>query len=792
MRWFLRLAAALVVIVVVAAVSVAIALRSSLPSVDGEFAVSGITSAAVIERDAEGIPTITASNRKDLAFATGYAHAQDRYFQMDLIRRRAAGELSALIGPATLGSDRAYRFHRFRARALKVLAGLPAAQREILDAYTAGANEGLESLDARPFEYLLLRAEPAPWRTEDTVLVLYAMFMTLNDSLASRDIRRSYAREVFPDSVYFWLYPDGTDLDAPIIGEPREPLPVPGPDDLDLRHVVIDTGSRGDVVEPPIPGSNNWAVAGRLTTTGAALVANDMHLGISVPNIYYQARLVSTGADARDVMGVTLPGSPFVVAGSNPHLAWGYTNSYGDWADAVLLVPGDTPDTYRTPAGDRAFDVHVETIEVRDAPPVELRVRETVWGPVLEDGHPAGDVAVSWIAHHAEAVNTNIFGLETVRSVAEALDVANTMGIPPQNFVTGDVDGNIAWTIAGQIPVKRGFDPRLPADWSEAAGWDGWLDPADYPRVVNPESGRIWTANTRVVDGAFLDIIGDGGYDRGARGRQIRDRLFAREEFSPEDMLDIQTDHRALFLARWQRLLVRVLEEQDLDADPEIARFLELTRGWLPYAAPDSVGYRLVRSFRLEVQSRAWQALMAPIKAAYGDSVDTWRSPQFEAALWQLVTEQPPHLLPANFESWDAFLVDAARGAAEYFDAQYDTELGERRWGERNTARIQHPLSLAVPALSDWLDMPAEPLAGDADLPRAQGPTFGASERFAVSPGHREAGIMHMPVGQSGHPWSPFYSAGHADWVAGRPSPFLPGAAAHTLRLVPAGQGGAR
>ena len=149
------------------------------------------------------------------------------------------------------------------------------------------------------------------------------------------------------------------------------------------------------------------------------------------------------------------------------------------------------------------------------------------------------------------------------------------------------------------------------------------------------------------------------------------------------------------------------------------------------------------------------------------------------------MSERPAHLLPANFDSWDAFLVDAVRAAAAYFESEYETGLGERTWGERNTARIQHPLSLAIPVLSRWLDMPREPLPGDADLPLAAGPTFGASERFAVSPGLRESGLMHMPVGQSGHPLSPFYSSGHRDWVEGRPSPFLPGSTMHTLTLLP-------
>lgn len=783
LRWVGRLAAIGAALVVIALLSAWLVLRASLPTLDGTLTAEGLSADVKVERDADGIPTIIAANRRDLAFATGFVQAQDRYFQMDLIRRRAAGELSALIGAATLDSDKRYRFHRFRARARAEVASLDAADRGLLEAYAEGANAGLESLGGRPFEYWLLGAEPEPWRAEDTVLVVYAMFVTLNDPRASRDVRRSYVRNVLPDAAYDWLYPDGTYWDAPIVGTAREPAPVPGPDALSLNDVDLAPGSGSEVTEPPIPGSNNWAVSGALTGTGQALVANDMHLGINVPNIYYQARLVTKGDEPRDIMGVTLPGSPFVVAGSNEYMAWGYTNSYGDWSDAVLLKPGAAPGTYRTPEGDRAFERYVETIEVKDAAPVEYEIRETIWGPVDEIDYPHGDIAVSWIAHEPGGVNIRLVDLETVRSVEEAVAVANTMGIPPQNFVTGDRDGNIAWTIAGRIPAKAGFDPLLPADWSESHGWTGWLQPEEYPRVINPPSGRIWTANTRVVDGDFLRVIGDGGYDRGARGGQIRDGLLASDSFAPEDMLAIQTDDRALFLARWQKLLVRLLGEPAHVDDPELAEFLGLVRDWIPRAAPESVGYRLVRGYRLEVQDRAWAALMAPVREVYGEDVDTWRSPQFEAALWQLVTEQPPHLLPQNYGSWDEFLVDAVRGTIAYYGENYDTPLRERSWGELNTARIQHPLSLAVPQLSAWLDMPRDRLPGDADLPRAQGPGFGASERFAVSPGDRANGIMHMPTGQSGHPMSPYYTRGHGDWVEGRSSPFLPGDAAHTLTL---------
>ena len=801
-RWLKRIAAGFALLAVAGALAAWLLLRASLPTLDGEVSVAGLSTAASIERDAEGIPTVTAANREDLAFATAYAHAQDRYFQMDLIRRRAAGELSALIGAATLDSDKRHRFHRFRTRARNVLADLPDSDRRLLERYADGANAGLASLAGKPFEYWLLGAEPEPWLAEDSLLALYAMFMTLNDPRASRDVRRSYARNVFSDAVYDWLYPDGTPWDAPLLGEARSARPVPPSSEIDLRGKPVliaaeeqydGTQNRSSSVpvddpygDPPIDGSNNWVVSGALTASGHAMVANDMHLGINVPNIYYQLRLVVTGDEPVDIMGVSLPGGPLIVAGSNEHMAWGYTNSYGDWSDAVLLEPGSRPGTYRTPDGDREFDIVTEQIAVKGESPVDYVVRETIWGPVDEQlDYPHGDVAVSWIAHHVEAVNFNVLKLERARSVGEALAIANTMGIPPQNFVCGDREGNIGWTIAGRIPRKQDFDPALPADWSTGAGWRGWLPPEAYPRIVNPPSGRIWTANSRVVDGAALELIGDGGYDRGARARQIRDGLFAREQFDAADMLAIQTDDRAIFLGRWQELLVDLLEQPGRAATPATAEYLNLARDWLPRAAPESAGYRLVRSFRLQVQKRVWQALSSPIRSVYGEDVNVWRSPQFEAALWQLITERPPHLLPVNYDSWDALLADAVAGSIDYFEQNYDTPLSERVWGERNTARIQHPLSLAVPQLSRWLDMPQEPLAGDADLPLAQSPRFGASERFAVAPGDRANGIMHMPTGQSGHPLSAFYRKGHRAWVEGTPSPFLPEATVHRLILTP-------
>lgn len=777
---------AVLVLVLLLAIVAWLGLRASLPELDGEVSVAGIEDAVTIERDSDGIPVITASNRQDLAYGTGFAHGQDRFFQMDLIRRQAAGELSELVGAAALEVDKRYRFHRFRSRAQVVFDAASDAERALMEAYAAGVNAGLASLDARPFEYFVLGSEPRTWDARDSLLAVYAMYMQLNDSRAIKETRRGLAHRVLPAEVYAWMYPQGTSWDAPIMGEARSAAGIPSADVYSIRHIPDTAPPANEQGRYPLRGSNNWAVSGALTTNGRALVSNDMHLGHAVPNIWYQARLRVEGPEGRDVAGVTLPGAPFVISGSNTYVAWGYTNSYGDWTDAVVLQPGDEEGTYKSPEGDRKIKTVVETINVKDGDPVEYEIRETIWGPINDDiEYPGGDIAVSWIAHKPEGLNLRLLDLETVTSVHEALDVANTMSMPPQNFVTGDAGGNIGWTIAGQIPRKAGFDPMLPADWSSEHGWQGWLDPSEYPRVVNPESGRIWTANARVTDAEALRIVGDGGYDLGARASQIRDGLFAKETFTPEDMLAIQYDDRALFLSRWRDLLLDVVDDEAIAANPALAEYRDLVVNWIPRAVPESVGYRLVRAFRLEVERRLFHALMAPAWALYGEGVRLRVSNQFEGPLWTVVTEQPMHLLPSDYQDWQQLMLAAVEQNIAWFTGNFEGPLSGRTWGEANTASIRHPLSRNIPVLGGYLDMPADQLNGDLDMPKAQGPTFGASQRYAVYPGDEESSFLHMPTSQSAHPLSGFFGRGHDDWVDGRSNPFLPGKPAYTLTLNP-------
>ncbi len=788
-------------------------LRASLPQLDGEIVLDGLEAPVRIERDELGVPTIRAASEADAVRALGFLHAQDRFFQMDLTRRQTAGELAEVLGEAALPSDRRFRVHRLRYRARTLLDELPREERVLAEAYTQGVNAGLASLGARPFEYDVLRADPRPWSTEDTFLTVYAMYFQLNDYRANRESFGGLIYDLLGPEMYDFLLPLGTEWDAAIDGTLFEQPLVPPAEIFDLRELpqpdteVATLGPpprlAGGERMPPAAGSNNWAVAGAHTVHGGALLANDMHLGLSVPNIWYRASIVippvdggeSVGREAEGgsriptLTGVTLPGTPFVIAGSNGAVAWGFTNTWGDWEDLVVLepVPGD-PDAYRSPGGPRTLERHHERIVVRDGEDDVVEVEATIWGPVVDTDHRGRKRALRWIAHDRRGVTFALRELRTAATVEEAIGIANRVGAPPQNFVVADSSGRIGWTVMGPVPRRFGHDGRRPASWADGArGWDGWLEPSEYPRILDPPVGRIWTANSRVVGGEMMEKIGVGVYRLGARGRQIRDDLMELDRASETALLAVQLDDRALFLERWRRLLLDVLDEDALAGEPARRELRRLAEHWGGRATVDSAGYRLVRAFRLFLADDLLGAITAVCKKA-DDRFDFGLLGQYEGPLWTLVSERPAHFVAPPHESWDRQLLAAVDRVLEYF-SQDGEPLAEQTWGRRNTARIQHPLSRVAPFAGRWLDMPSDRLPGDANMPRYQAPAEGASERMVVSPGREEDGIFHMPTGQSGHPLSPFYRKGHDAWVHGKPTPFLPGPVAHTLTLVPRDSG---
>ena len=812
-------------------------LRGGAPRLDGDVVLEGLSAPVQVTRDALGTPSIIAGSRPDAMRVLGYLHAQDRFFQMDLARRVAAGELSDLVGSAALDYDRRQRIFRLREVAKQILSRATPAQRSLLQAYADGVNAGLKAIATWPFEYGVLFRRPQPWQPEDSILVIHAMYFELQSPEDRHESQLALMRDVLPPPLFQFLSAAGTQWDAPIVGKPMEVPPMPGAGVIDLRRASppklaftsedepADTGSNssgaagvfdrhagGMPIRTSAPtwmwrqegapgtgqsyddeiadiGSNNWAVNGAHGAGGHAMVANDMHLGIRVPNTWYRAQWSYPDPSMTDahltLTGVTLPGVPALVVGSNGHVAWGFTNSYGDWSDLVLLhIDPNDPDRYRTAEGWKHFEHHTEVIRVKHGSDASLDVRDTVWGPVLDQDHNGNWRAIHWMAADPEATDLELGDMDHARDVQGAMAVANRAGMPEQNFVTADADGHIAWTIAGRIPLREGFDPLVPSYWDKpGTGWMGWLDPAKYPRVVDPADGRLWSANARVVDGPMLAQIGDGGYDLGARAGQIRDDLHARETFAASDLLAIQLDDRAKFLARWRSLLLQLLNPQRVFSHPDRAAFRQAVSDWDGRASVDSVGYRLVREFRSQVEDLVMAPLFAACKQA-DPKFDYHGLAQLEGPLWALVSQQPKNLLDPTYKDWDALMLDAVGKVSDSIAAT-QKPLSAYTWGARNEVHFRHPLSGALPFLSRFLDMAPAHLPGDSNMPRVQGRDFGASERMVVAPGHEAEGIFEMPTGQSGWPLSPFYRNSEPAWEKGEATALLPGKAEHTLVFKP-------
>ncbi len=788
-RWLLRIAGLIALLAIVLVVGAWLALRGSLPQLEGQVQTSALAAGVTLERDALGTVTIRAQNRADATWTLGFVHAQERFFEMDLMRRSAAGELAELFGAAALPIDRRARVHRMRSRAEAALALAPEAERKLVDTYRDGVNAGLGALSTRPFAYLLTRNTPRPWTSADCLLVIDAMYFSLNDAQNKRELGFSRMKAALPDSVYQFLTATGGWWDAPLSGPAMRWPDPPSAADIDLRALDQSLLKHTEAASDVVPGSNSFAVSGALTG-GAGMIANDMHLDLRVPDIWFRARLIYPNprhpGDMIDVSGASLPGTPAIVAGSNRSIAWGFTNSYGDFTDWVRVIPDPAKaDHYLTAEGNVAIDTSVESIAVHGADAESLVVRETRWGPIIAEDADGTPLALAWTAEREGAVNLELINLETAETADEAVAIAHRAGMPAQNFLVADRFGSIAWTIAGRIPMRiGGFDPSLPADWSKpGTGWNGWLSADETPLISNPPWQRLWTANARVVDeGKHLELLGDGGYDLGARQHQIRDDLRAKDHFTTADMLDIQLDDRALFLEPWHKQLLKILQQGTATAQRDAV--LKALNDWDGHASIHSVGYRIVRGWRNEVKDTVLDAFAGAVRVRYAD-FELPKLAQSEHAVWMLLQRRPENLLPPGYQTWEALQLEALDRVTANLDKQ-PGGIAARTWGERNTARIAHPLSRALPGfLARMLDMPADQLPGDSNMPRVQATAFGASERFAVSPGDEEHGYFELPGGQSGHPLSPFYGAGHRDWVEGKPTPFLPGPAIYNLQFEP-------
>ncbi|WP_214660502.1 penicillin acylase family protein [sulfur-oxidizing endosymbiont of Gigantopelta aegis] len=777
-------------------------LYSSLPDLDGTKKITLLNQGVTIERDAQGIPTIRGKHRQDTAFALGYVHAQERYFQMDLLRRSAAGELAALFGDDAYESDVKIRLHRFRERAKQAVRKLPKAHYAALVAYSNGVNTGIESLVNDPYQYLLLGQTPKPWEPEDSLLCVYAMYFDLNDELGVRETSLAILKDELPPSWFKFLTPKGGEWDAAMDDSALEDVKLSIPS-LSLpkkllaynlstpalfvsklsahpkqtlnfvdRHFLPGTNTNF------LPGSNSWAVDASLTPYDSAMMANDMHLTLRVPNIWFRASWYLE--DGRRVTGVTLPGTPAMVVGSNEHIAWGFTNSYGNWGDIIVLQTNADETQYQSAEGWKNFTVYKHLIESSNGSDKELLTIETQWGPVIGRNHKGQLLAHQWLAYSPNATNLNLLVLEKSDSVKDALDVAKSLGMPPQSIVIADNEGHIGWTIAGLIPKRD--------EAAMTGGWQDYEQANDYPILSDPDSHRIWTANNRLFSAKTLSHIGFEGGDLGARAQQVRDGLLAKTQFKETDFLAIQLDNEAKLLARWRQLLLDVLTAKNIHeviSKGQVESMLAvLKKEPILYAKPDSVAYGLVKSFRKVITKNTLGWVFETLEKQHPKLFKaSLLTKLIEYPVWELVQNRPVHLVPANYANWALFFQASAEQAYNIVTDNGQYDLATQSWGVRHKIDIQHPLSAALPELGFFLDMPDSPLSGDTDMPKVLGHHFGASVRMVVAPGQEQKAIMHMPAGQSSHPLSSYYSSGHQDWVDGKASAFLPGETKWVLEL---------
>jgi penicillin amidase len=745
--------------------------RRALPQVDGEERLSGLTSAVTVRRDRVGVPHLQAASIADVLRAQGYVTAQDRLWHMDVLRRRALGELAEAFGAGLVRTDREARTLGLGLAARQELPRLSADARATIESYTEGVNAYMrERAGALPLEFRLLRYEPRPWTPVDTL----AVGMLLSHDLAQgwdSEAWRAFLDTRLPPDVVGLLYPTRFADDRVLFGDDAPALTGP--------------------VTPPehARGSNNWVVSGAHTATGKPLLANDPHLSLGVPSIWTAVHLSAPGLE---VAGVTLPGVPGVLIGRNRRVAWGCTNVHDDSADLyVEEFDPRRPDYYRTTEGWEKVTVRSERIRVRDGQlsrswhTVEHEVRQTRRGPLVETRGRL--YALRWTMH----TETGGFSAFQVIDHAEGWDdfraALRLFPGPSQNFVYADVDGHIAWYSAGRLPIRRSGDGSRPYAGASADGdWLGYVPFEDLPHVVDPASGRIVTANNRLVGSAYPHKVIRGGVGP-FRAAAIFEELEAREGWTADDMVRLQGDRLSIPHRELARVMVEAAARHAADAVwQDAARELA---GW---------------DGRLEADSRPAALVVAAFRAL-GDRVIGPRLkglPNAEllrrrpAAVQRIVRERPEGWRPAADADWDATFRAAWQGAVAELTRALGTDRNRWRHGALNRVQIRHPLSRAVPGIGRLLDPPGAEMGGATTTPNVlamapSGSVEGPSMRFVADLADPDNTRLVNFMGQSGHVASPHYGDQMGPWlrVESPRLPFTPEAVArearHTLRLVP-------
>jgi len=768
------------------------AMRSSLPQLDGQLRVAELTQPVVVRRDPHGVPHIAAATVDDLIVAQGYVTAQDRLWQMDMVRRFAAGDLAEILGPNLVEHDRAQRILQIRNAADAALRTMSPADRQYLNDYARGVNAYIaQTQDHLPAEFRLLRYQPKPWQPIDSVLVALSMSQTLSTDFPTKLAREKIEARLHWPMLIHDLYPVGSWRDHPPIStEPDITAPQKIPkvpldssqtslhkdanDILDLERLL--PSSRIPDCRDCAPGSNNWVVSGTHSVTGRPLLSNDMHLDHTIPDTWYEAHLT---AGNFNVAGVTLPGIPFVIVGHNARIAWGFTLLYADVQD--VYVEQTRGDEYQTPQGWRRFVHAQEVIHVRGGRDVTVDVRRTDHGPVITPLLPTEHrtLALRWTIYDPSTVTLPLYAIDSAQNWEQFRAAFALFGGPPQNVVYGDVDGNIGYQAIGKVPKRPGGLAALPiSDTSHE--WQGYIPFEKMPSVYNPPSGILATANSRVTpdnDPNPLTLDWAAPY----RNERIWKVLASKPRISAADMLALQND---VYSTLDHELAQRFTYAIDHANHPNhrLRQAADLMRSWDGEVSIASPAATIVDAAR----GALWPMLLQP-RLGQDWKLYVWYESSFVEE--EIVSSQSRRWLPTKYSNWNDFLADAVDRGMNTLEAPHD--LSDWRYGDVHPVEVEHPLYSMAPWLRSWTGTGMHPQSGDGTTVKQVSRTFGPSERLTVDFSNLDRSTLNLVIGQSGDPLSPYYKDQWPYWYAGTTFalPFndaaVQSATAHTLTLVP-------
>lgn len=773
--------AVLLVVLLVIAGGGFIALRTSLATIDGRIVVAGLHGEVGIVRDADGVPTITAQNDDDLAFGLGYAHAQDRLFQMELQRRYGAGRLAEIFGAGAVPVDTQMRVLGLYRAAEAAFDKLSPQVQQGIQAYCAGVNAYLATRGALlPPEFLLLRFSPEPWTPADVLVWGKLMDFQLGGNYRGELLRARLAKTVSSADMEF-LYPDYP-KDAPRTLAALAPLYRK----LPLRQLYA---AMPEAMGPHF-ASNNWVVDGAHSVSGKPLLANDPHLEFSTPGFWYLARLKTP---EHDIEGGTRAGTPFVVIGHNEKIAWGFTTTTADIEDLYIeKLDANDPNRYMVADASLPFRTRQETIKVRDGAPVTLTVRATRHGPVVSDMLPPGTIDSGYaLALQTTFLDDDDKSAEALWDIDRATDwtsfrdgLKNLVG-PPQNIVYADTGGTIGFIAAGRIPIRKGGEGWLPAPgWSGDYDWEGFIPFDQLPQGTNPPSGHFVSANNKIVPDSYPYFIGRD-WDLPDRAARIEALLTATPKQSPEASAAIQADTLSLEASRLVPLMTKIVPSSDLAREA-----VERLKSWDFHMDADKVEPLL---FTAWLRTFARSILFARL----GDeAADYWDlKPQ---VMFNVLTQRPDWCADPKkpSETCETCLSEALDAALNELRRSYGDEMAQWQWGRAHIAYFPNAVFERVPLLRDWLRVTI-PTPGGYDTVN-RGPStipddttpyeqrFGAGLRIITDMGAPQDLQMMIAPGQSGNPLSPHYADLLARWRAFDWLHPAHGAPAATLTLAPA------